>query len=59
MLCEPDQHSWLTLSKKLTDVGIQYPVYVSAYQPCGQCVQCIVLASPGLNPYENPIKSFS
>ena len=45
MLCEPDQPFVAHPVEELTDVGIQYPVYVSAYQPCGQCVQCIVLAS--------------
>lgn len=50
MLCEPDQPFVAHPVEELTDVGIQYPVYVSAYQPCGQCVQCIVLASPGSEP---------
>ncbi|QTZ89071.1 hypothetical protein GQ627_004725 [Klebsiella pneumoniae] len=50
-------HSWLTPVKELTDVGIQYPVYVSAYQPCGQCVPVHRAGfARGLNPYENPHK---
>lgn len=44
------------LVEELTDIGIQYPVYIGPNQPCGQCVQRIVLASPGSKPVLEPHK---
>ena len=43
-------HSWLTPVEERLMSASRYPVYVGAYQPVAECVQCIVLASPGLNP---------
>lgn len=43
MFCEFDQLFVVYFVEELIDVGIQYLVYVSVYQFCGQCVQCIVL----------------
>ncbi len=56
---EPDQPFVAHPVKELTDVGIQYPVYVGRTSPVASASSASCWLRPGLNPYENPIKSFS
>ena len=51
-------HSWLTVSKNFSDVGVQNPVHLPAVDPDDERIQRIVRAAPGPEPVREPEEIF-
>src|SRR5262245_41394196 len=56
MLDELDQPFVRQASEEVTNVGIEYPVYLLAHDPDPQRVQCVMLTAPGPKPVGEPQK---